>query len=224
MEAATEEEINTTARLLGKDSGEIKLCEEIVRLEWEQFQDVDNEGGPADCQGNWPTFHQMRLSQFATWPVELLKSYQDDLLRAPHEGRNLLTEKYAWMMQSTAPEYFEENLESHLPALSSERIDLQEEIIAIQVDWARAFMEQYPMLGANMRILTTSQDTKDSTSFETYLRGELSSYSTRTVELYAKWVRERRAQSCNVTTETLLNTVLLGGFSGLDDAEEYLQK
>jgi len=30
------------------------LRERIVRHEWAQFQQVNNEGGPANCQGNWP--------------------------------------------------------------------------------------------------------------------------------------------------------------------------
>jgi hypothetical protein len=224
MEAATAEEIGATARLLDQSSEKITLAEQVVRLEWAQFQDVNNEGGRANCQGDWPTFHQMRLAQFATWPIRLLESYRDDLALAPHENRNLLTEKYAWMMQSTDPAYFDDNLRAHLPVLDSERRAIQERIIATQVAWARTFMNHYLMLGANMRVLTTSQDTRDITSFETYLRGELSSYSLRTVELYADWIRDCSARARNITTETLLNTVLLGGFASLDDAEDYLRK
>ncbi|EPI40983.1 hypothetical protein HMPREF1584_01405, partial [Gardnerella vaginalis JCP8481A] len=41
-----------------------KLAEEITKLEWDQFQLTQNEGGRANCQGNWPTFHIMRVSQF----------------------------------------------------------------------------------------------------------------------------------------------------------------
>ena len=55
------------------------LRETIVRHEWNQFQNTNNEGGRASCQGNWPTFHQMRLAQFLTWPDALLKSYDPDL-------------------------------------------------------------------------------------------------------------------------------------------------
>ena len=47
------------------------LVESIIKLEWNQFQQTNNEGGRASCQGNWPMFHQMRASQFMTWP-ELL--------------------------------------------------------------------------------------------------------------------------------------------------------
>ena len=42
------------------------MVETVIRLEWDQFQRTDNEGGRAACQGNWPMFHEMRLSQFLT--------------------------------------------------------------------------------------------------------------------------------------------------------------
>ena len=65
------------------------LVEEVIRHEWDQFQRTENEGGRAACQGNWPMFHQMRASQFMTWPEDLLRSYLDDLDEANRVGRNL---------------------------------------------------------------------------------------------------------------------------------------
>lgn len=194
--------------------------EAIVREEWRQFQGVNNEGGRAACQGNWPTFHQMRLSQFLTWPHDAKISYLADLRQAAQQGRNLLTEKYARMMQSTDPDYYRTNLEPYLPTLSAERIEQQERIIATQVAWAQDFANRYPRLGAAMRTLRTSDDTKDSTSFETYLRGELSTYSQRTLDLYDLMVRDYAQAGENITALTVRNTVLLGGFASLDEAEE----
>ena len=80
-----------------------QLIERIVRHEWDQFQRTNNEGGRAACQGNWPVFRQMRTSQFMTWPDPLLDSYLADLVEAERVGRNLVTEKYGRMMESTAP-------------------------------------------------------------------------------------------------------------------------
>lgn len=194
--------------------------EAIVREEWQQFQGVNNEGGRAACQGNWPTFHQMRLSQFLTWPHDAKISYLADLRQAAQQGRNLLTEKYARMMQSTDPDYYRTNLEPYLPTLSTARIEQQECIIATQVAWAQDFANRYPRLGAAMRTLRTSDDTKDSTSFETYLRGELSTYSQRTLDLYDLMVRDYAQAGENITALTVRNTVLLGGFASLDEAEE----
>lgn len=195
------------------------LVEEVIRREWDQFQRTENEGGRASCQGNWPMFHQMRASQFMTWPEDLLRSYLDDLDEANRVGRNLVTEKYARMMASTAPDEYRERIEPFIPRLSDERIARQERVIAVQVAWARVFRGRYPKLGAAMRVLTTAEDTPEDTSFETYLRGELGTYSDRTMALYEAMVENLQAAGRNLTEQTVANTVRLGGFADLEEAE-----
>lgn len=195
------------------------LVEEVIRREWDQFQRTENEGGRASCQGNWPMFHQMRASQFMTWPEDLLRSYLDDLDEANRVGRNLVTEKYARMMASTAPDEYRERVEPFIPRLSDERVARQERVIAVQVAWARDFRGRYPKLGAAMRVLTTAEDTPEDTSFETYLRGELGTYSDRTMALYEAMVEDLQAAGRNLTEQTVANTVRLGGFADLEEAE-----
>ena len=195
------------------------LVEEVIRREWDQFQRTENEGGRASCQGNWPMFHQMRASQFMTWPEDLLRSYLDDLDEANRMGRNLVTEKYARMMASTAPDEYRERIEPFIPRLSDERVARQERVIAVQVAWARDFRGRYPKLGAAMRVLTTAEDTPEDTSFETYLRGELGTYSDRTMALYEAMVEDLQAAGRNLTEQTVANTVRLGGFADLEEAE-----
>ena len=195
------------------------LVEEVIRREWDQFQRTVNEGGRASCQGNWPMFHQMRASQFMTWPEDLLRSYLDDLDEANRVGRNLVTEKYARMMASTAPDEYRERIEPFIPRLSDERVARQERVIAVQVAWARDFRGRYPKLGAAMRVLTTAEDTPEDTSFETYLRGELGTYSDRTMALYEAMVENLQAAGRNLTEQTVGNTVRLGGFADLTEAE-----
>lgn len=195
------------------------LVEEVIRREWDQFQRTENEGGRASCQGNWPMFHQMRASQFMTWPEDLLRSYLDDLDEANRVGRNLVTEKYARMMASTAPDEYRERIEPFIPRLSDERIARQERVIDVQVAWARDFRGRYPKLGAAMRVLTTAEDTPEDTSFETYLRGELGTYSDRTMALYEAMVEDLQAAGRNLTEQTVANTVRLGGFADLTEAE-----
>lgn len=195
------------------------LVEEVIRREWDQFQRTENEGGRASCQGNWPMFHQMRASQFMTWPEDLLRSYLDDLDEANRVGRNLVTEKYARMMASTAPDEYRERIEPFIPRLSDERVARQERVIAVQVAWARDFRGHYPKLGAAMRVLTTAEDTPKDTSFETYLRGELGTYSDRTMALYEAMVEDLQAAGRNLTEQTVANTVRLGGFADLTEAE-----
>ena len=195
------------------------LVEEVIRREWDQFQRTENAGGRASCQGNWPMFHQMRASQFMTWPEDLLRSYLDDLDEANRVGRNLVTEKYARMMASTAPDEYRERIEPFIPRLSDERVARQERVIAVQVAWARDFRGRYPKLGAAMRVLTTAEDTPEDTSFETYLRGELGTYSDRTMALYEAMVEDLQAAGRNLTEQTVANTVRLGGFADLEEAE-----
>ncbi|KFI80924.1 hypothetical protein BPULL_0466 [Bifidobacterium pullorum] len=195
------------------------LVEEVIRREWDQFQRTENEGGRASCQGNWPMFHQMRASQFMTWPEDLLRSYLDDLDEANRVGRNLVTEKYARMMASTAPDEYRERIEPFIPRLSDERVARQERVIAVQVAWARDFRGRYPKLGAAMRVLATAEDTPEDTSFETYLRGELGTYSDRTMALYEAMVEDLQAAGRNLTEQTVANTVRLGGFADLEEAE-----
>ncbi|NEG78071.1 DUF4125 family protein [Bifidobacterium avesanii] len=207
-----------------KPAGDDELAEAIVRHEWNQFQNTNNEGGRASCQGNWPVFHQMRLSQFLTWPEGLRRSYADDLDEADRVGRNLVTEKYGRMMASTAPEQYRKTIEPYIPKLSAERVARQEAVIRRQVAWAADFRARYPHLGEAMRVLTTAEDTPDKTSFETYLRGELGTYSDRTLALYEVMVEARRKAGENLTELTILNTVRIGGFDGLDDAEAQLAR
>jgi hypothetical protein len=196
-----------------------KLVETIVMTEWDQFQEVNNEGGPANCQGNWPTFFQMRASQFMTWNTVLLESYQADLDRANETGRNLLTEKYGLMMATTDPEYFHKNLEAYMPRINEIRREQQERIITIQVAWAYDFRDRYPKLGDAMRVLRTSEDTPEATSFETYLRAEMSTYSQTTLDHYQDLIVADREAGLNITEQTILSTVRLGGFSSLEEAE-----
>ena len=80
-----------------------EIIKEIIAIEWGLFDKVQNCGGRAACQDDRETFGLMRSSQFQAWPRELLESYRGDLLSAQAEGRNPLCEKYAYMMERTAP-------------------------------------------------------------------------------------------------------------------------
>ncbi len=197
----------------------LEVAESVVEREWTQFTRVVNEGGPAACQDDLSTFHQMRLSQFLTWPTDLLRCYAEDLDEAAAAGRNLLTEKYARMMASTEPERYAREIGPWLPALDTRRVSVQEHVVATQVAWAVDFCARYPRLGQAMRTLRTTQDTLVDTSFETYLRGELGSYSDRTLVGYAHLVEQTAASGDNLTEQTLRWTVLLVGYADLDEAE-----
>lgn len=195
------------------------IIEQIVELEWKQFDKVINEGGRAQCQDDYETFSIMRKSQYMTWNEELLKSYLDDLRAAQNCGRNLITEKYARMMESTAPQKFEELKES-LPALDEERIKIQEEIIKIQMAWMEDFAARFPKMAGRARKLHTIEDDEYDTSYETYLRGELGTYGDKTFVLYGRFIASLAQEGKNLAYDIMNNTAKLYGYASVDAAEE----
>ena len=114
----------------------------------------------------------------------MLELYISDFEKARLNGRNLITEKYARMMKSTAPEKYAE-LESKLPALETDSVKICNAICEIQVGWMETFSSEYPKLSANARAVHSYEDTEFSTSYETYLRGELLTYSRNMLSMYA---------------------------------------
>ncbi|MGN1171209.1 MAG: DUF4125 family protein, partial [Lachnospiraceae bacterium] len=68
----------------------------------------------------------------------------------------------------------------------------------------------------------TGEDTLWNTSYETYLRGELSTYSDRTLELYGRFITELCRQGKNLAEMTLSNTAVLYGYESLEDLEKRL--
>lgn len=141
----------------------------IAKAEFEAFDKVQNEGGRASCQNNWPTFKVMRMSQYLTWDEDMLLQYLADFKLNLSKGRNMIEEKYARMMASTAPQQYAVFADK-LPAVSEEKQVIMEEIIRLQVQWMEEFATQYPGLAENARLIHTSEDTPFDTSYETYLR------------------------------------------------------
>lgn len=199
--------------------GDSKMVEKIVELEWKQFDRVENEGGRASCQNNYPVFSVMRKSQYLTWSDELLRSYYNDLLQAEQKGWNLITEKYARMMKSTAPEKYAE-LEDKLPVRSEERAVITEEIVKIQVAWMEEFAQKFPKMAENARSIHTYEDNAYNTSYETYLRGELGTYGEDTFVLYGRFIAKLLQEGRNLAYETMNNTAKLYGYESVEEAEK----
>ena len=195
------------------------IIEQIVEMEWEMFQNVRNTGGRAACQDDFETFHVMRKSQFLTWDLPLLESYWQDLQEGKAQGRNLVMEKYAYMMESTASKEYEA-IAAGLPKISEEKQSMIEQIVAIQVGWREEFAEKYPHLSGQARIIHTSEDTLYDISFETYLRGELKTYSMQTLVLYGRRIVAFVQEQKNMTEEIMRYTTTFYGYKTLEDAEQ----
>lgn len=194
------------------------LMDAVIALEWEMFTTVRNSGRRADCQEDPEAFRAMRLSQLSEWPEPLLSGYRGDLESARLEGRNLMTEKYAWMMESTFPEEFA-NISEMLPPIGAETAQEIEEIIAVNVEWKIAVCGRYPKLGQKGRPVRSGEDSRFDTSFETYLRGELKTYSPATVKALHAFTMRRKNEGVNGVERDLTHQMRWYGFASLEQAE-----
>lgn len=195
-----------------------QLIFDIAQTEWELFQEVRNTGGRASCQDDPDTFFKMRMSQWMVYSDEVLGSYYEDCREAIREGRNPVFEKYAWMMESTYPEEFEE-IKGQLPDVS-DKVDIVEKIVKINLQWDAEMMRDYPNLRSNGRVLTTADDSvEDGSSMESYLRGELLTYSMRTLELIYRENVEAYEKGESLLKQTIANETLFYGYASLEEAE-----
>ena len=200
-----------------------ELVDAIVKLEWNAFDKVENEGGRADCQNDWNTFSVMRKSQYLTWPKELLESFYVDFVEANDRNWNLITEKYGRMMESTTPEEYAK-IADRFPVCSEQKRAIVDQIAEIQVEWMEAFAKEYPYMAGNARTIRKETDNPWNTSYETYLKGELLTYSDRTLSLYGRWIVSLKQAEENLAKQIMTNTALLYGYASLDAAEEALAK
>ncbi len=214
-----------SAELLAKSvwavESDAKLVDRIAELEFEAFDKVQNVGGRASCQNDWATFSIMRKSQYLTWNRPMLLQYLYDFTREYRRGHNLITEKYGRMMESTAPAEYE-RIKKNFPELSPEKKAIIEQIVQMQVAWMEEFSARYPHLADNARSIRSGEDNLYNTSYETYLRGEVSTYSDKMLELYGRYVVAYAKENRNLTYEIMLNSVQLYGYDGLDAAERFL--
>jgi tetratricopeptide (TPR) repeat protein len=191
----------------------------IARAEFEAFDKVQNEGGRADCQNNWPTFKVMRMSQYMTWDEDMLLQYLYEFRTNYENGRNMIQEKYARMMESTAPREYAKFADK-LPPISAEKKAIMEQIIAVQVKWTEEFAAHYPHLAGNARYIHTSDDMPYDTSSETYLRGELGTYSDRMLAMYGRYIVKHASCGKNVVYEIMENTIHFYGYKDFETAEK----
>lgn len=198
-----------------------EIINEIIALEFEAFDKVKNEGGRAKCQNNWPVFYIMRKSQYMTWTDEMLSCICDLWRENKEKGWNMIMEKYGRMMESSAPDEYK-NLEKYLPEKSEETKKIVNQIGEIQVEWMKDFAEKYPKLAAQARDITSDADTEDNASYETYLKGELLTYSDMLLKMYAEFIVSLYKEGKNLAEMTIDNTVKLQGFQSLDEAEKSL--
>jgi hypothetical protein len=179
-----------------------KFIENILQIELEMFLNVRSRY-PVSCQENPDAFRFHRGAQFSVWSEETLRSYLDDLIKANEQDHNLMTLKYARM----------ENL---IPALKTNPII--DEIVHMEVDAQREMLLRYPHVLGQGRPL--EDDSTGMTSFKAYLRGELETYSDRTLELLHRDIQEARDRGENWVQQLYTNLFRKLGYNSLDEVEE----
>ena len=200
-----------------------KLVSDLVELEWALFRRVNNMSGKASCQSQPGTFGVMRASQLLTWSLEILESYERDLLQAMASGRNLLSEKYAYMMELTSPMEYAQ-LRDQLPNVSGKTLERIQKIIAIHLQWESEANAAYPRLRGRGRPSGSHMDGYGVTSVETYLYGELKTYSAETIQLLLDYTEQAQAEGRNLVLENLEYMVQSYGYPDLEAAEAALAR
>lgn len=150
----------------------------------------------------------MRSAQFMVWSEETLQSYLSDLKSAVNDGRNLMTLKYARMENKIPPLHDNPQIDNML-----------NEIVAVQMAWQKEMFAKYPALMSRGRPLTDSEKQQADTSFKTYLRGELETYSLMTLTHHFRDIMVNRSQEKNMTEEIYTHMVSGLGYSDLEEAE-----
>lgn len=192
-----------------------KLEALVVQKEWDMFQKVNGIGGRAACQDQMATFIIMRTSQFESWEMEVVESYLQDLIEAEKEGRNLVMEKYAYMMEETDPLYYEQ-IRQLLPKVSPKKILLAEKIVTHYMAWVEEFAIAYPHIRKNGRP-AEGVSFDGTTSLKNYLQSELYTYSERTLELFAGSIISN--VGLNRYWLSMERMVQAYGYNNLDEAE-----
>lgn len=181
-----------------------ELIDRILTIELNMFLTVRTVGRAA-CQDHPEEFRRNRTAQFFTWSEKTLTSYLEDLMSAEEKGKNLMTMKYARMG-------------SQIPCLNDD--PLIEKIVARQTAWQKDLAARYPCLMGKARAIESRQDTDWQTSFETYLRGELETYSGKTLRSLYDDIQRYEKDHQNMNQRLYDFLVLDLGYGSLDEAEK----
>lgn len=174
----------------------------IVINEWNFFTTVNNIGKRAYCQDNSFTFIYSRLCYWNIYNDIILTSYLNDLVNAKNENRNLVTEKYAYIMQYTDPEYFNK-IKKYLPPISDYKKNTVNSIMLIYINWEEEIKKNNPELLDNNRDLYNPSQSTARTTIEYYFKGELSSYSESTLNLILKYYLSAFQKGINLVEKNL---------------------
>lgn len=171
------------------------LIKEIIELELKMFQAVNSRGGTASCQETPESFRLMRHMTHYVLPANFLKSYKNDLTQAAIDNRNLMTEKYALM-------------EGLIPDLNTSP-DIAR-IVEIESNWRKEVAKQFPL----------SVHPEGHDNFCTYLKGELQTYSPKTLNIYLDYAEKKQKEQGNLVRERYEILMRNMGYQSLTHCEK----
>ena len=123
-------------------------------------------------------------------------------------------------MKYNSPQEYEK-VKDILENPSKNKITLIEKIMSIYMEWEKEFFKKYRIFSSMGRPLYSTEDDNIETSIETYLRGELLSYSEKTLQLYLKYILEMKEKDINLAIKNMDNLANMQGFKNSDEVEEY---
>ena len=123
-------------------------------------------------------------------------------------------------MKYNSPQEYEK-VKNILENPSKNKITLIEKIMSIYMKWEEEFFKKYPIFSSMGRPLYSTEDNNIETSIETYLKGELLSYSEKTLQLYLKYIIEMKEKNINLAIKNMDNLASMQGFKKSDEVEEY---
>lgn len=176
-----------------------RIIHKILDIEVDMFRRVPTGEEPS-CRAHLDDMKLHRRGQFSVWSVETCESYLEDLKAAEERGENLMTIKYARM----------DNL---IPPYSSN--PLIDTIVDRYVEWQEEMIEKFP------NIMRGGRDIED---FKNYLRGELETYSDRTLELLNRDTEKYKKDSRNMSIEVYDYLAGQSGYTSIEEMENNLKK
>ena len=182
------------------------LIDEIISVEHEMFMNVKSSA-PAPCQSDAEGFRIFRKAQLAGWSASTLESYLFDLSAAKNSGMNLMTLKYGYMDRS-------------IPYMSNapEHASTVEKIVAIEKSWQLEILRKYPRLLIKGRPINDGVIKTHQTSFVSYLRGELQTYSLKTLKSLLEDISElvyKDLNRCELVYESIVGDL---GYTSIEEA------
>lgn len=152
-----------------------RLLDEIAEREFQMFLAAPEQGDTAQFQDRPEIFKLTRRMAHSAHDNEFLESYLDDLREAAKNGRNFMREKYGFDNQ---PRHEQDSA-------------LVDEIADAEMHFLNQAASLYPDIIRH----------KASEEYRHYLRAELETLSSKSLELYAAEIRKDLANGYNPALE-----------------------